>query len=340
MSADISKFGKFIRVALENENGVASEFQLIRTRNLSAETMSGDSKKREYDGGDGRANPTVMSNLHSNLSFDVDFAGSGESGAKPGISHLLQIAGLLEEDIGVGVPEGDQNYGVFQYRPSSARQTPTGAIIFSRKHSSKTADGKARYNQYKSKGCRAKVGISWKVGEDPLFQFSDFIGDYERPITEVLEEIAMVYSHQTDPLPISYDSVQIAKIGDLHDSSKKHSLCLHEFNISNFSGLDITRQDIPNCSSTSSSEVAIEGTVKIKMPDFDDDYNPYELVESHEKINKVPLELELGKVAGNIINLSSSGVQFHTLKEVELSDNTMGLDLSFTALALPTLRFK
>jgi len=322
MPVDIESFSKFIAAAVEDNEGVEqSPLKLYRTRNLSPDIYAGNTKKREYNGDDGRNQPTVMSGQHNKLSFDFDFAGSGDISKVPEIDDLLRIGGLNRVA---------NSNGGWDYLIADSADVDSGTFMLRRLVGRGEEAGEKRYYRYPILGARGYLGIEWKVDEDPLFKLTDIMGQYIRPISEEITEIKLVYPNQADPLPIGNDNTPTAKIDG-------KDVCLNAMTISNYSGFDVNYTNNVNCNRTRLKPKAIDGTMTIKEPDWINEFHIYEMVESHQRIMRVPLLLEHGTKEGNKQRIESQQIQIHGVKDTDMPDGSLGKELSFTFLDKPIL---
>lgn len=320
----IDSKSKFLAGAIETNEGVnPGALTLIRTSNLEFPTYEGDTRRREYDGDDGRNNPTVTSNAHTVFSFDADFSGSGDPATLPSLDAFLRMAGLSRI--------ANATAG-FDYLISDTADIDSGTLMGRRK-SGRTAGG-VGYVKYESTGVRGYVGISMQKGSDPVFQFRDMKGSYIRPLSvEEVSEIALSFNAQEYPEIFENGNVPEFKFGIPNGAGgfELRDVCLHEFVVSNYSGVSIARSNAVNCAGTRATATPIDFTAKIG---WDDSF--FELVESHQQIITVPFQMMHGTSAGNQLSIKSGSVQIHGLKEVDI-DGELGMDLSGTFLDRPVL---
>lgn len=326
MRREIDTKAKFIAGAVETTEGVnPGDLILIRSRALSPTSYDGDTITREYDGDDGRSRPTVKTNEHSTFSFDVDFAGSGDAAVLPAVDAFLRMAGLSR------VANATAGY---DYLISDPADVESGTLMMRRKVGAGAAAGEVGYVNYESNGVRGYVGIQMNKGEDPLFQFRDMKGSYQRPIYGEEPTVALDYAAQTDPEIFQNGNTPVFQFGipDGAGGFEMRDVCAHSFAVSNYSGLTITRSNAVNCPGTRVQTAIIEGTAQIG---WDDSF--FELVESHKGIVRVPLLITHGSSAGNILTVAGQELQIHDMSETDLDDGTLGMDLSFKFLDRPVL---
>ena len=333
----ISSKSKFLAGAVETVEGVnPGTLNLIRTSNLEMMAYEGNTRRREYDGDDGRKQPTVKSNIHSSFSFDTDFSGSGDPTVIPAVGAFLQMAGLSR------VANATAGYDFLISDPSDV---DTGTLLGRRKAGRGTTG--INYVNYESSGVRGYVGILLQKGSDPVFQFRDMKGSYIRPITaEELTEIDMVYNAQEYPEVFEHGNVpefgftiptEVEIVGmyswlyRYRGATELREVCLHEFAAPNYSGLTTSYRNAINCGGSASAAVPIDFTAKIG---WDDSF--FELVESHKQVITTGLSMTHGTSAGNQLSITSSEMQIHDLKEVDI-DGEMGMDISGTFLDRPIL---
>lgn len=322
MPVDIDGFSKFLAAGVESAEGTpAPLLKLFRTRNLEPAIYEGDSKKREYDGDDGRKTPTVLGNSHNSLSFDMDFAGSGDAAVVPEIDALLRMCGMLRVD---------NDTAGFDYLIGGNADVPSGTLQVRRVVGNGANAGESRYYRYPTTGARGYFGIDIKAGEDPLFQFRNFMGNYVRPLDEQVATIDVEFTNQAAPAVVSNENTPIAILNNT-------DVCLHAFSISNYSGFEVQRVNAVGCSRTRLKPVSIDGSMTIKETDWTSEFHIYELVESHQAIQTVPFQLQHGTSAGNINTIEAGAMQIHGVKDVELSDGALGKELQFTILDKPVL---
>ena len=326
MRRTIDVNSKFLAGAVETTEGVnPGTLALIRTSNLDPVPYEGDTRRRTYNGDDGRNNPTVKSNRHNSVSFDTDFSGSGDPATVPAIDAFLRMAGLSRT--------ANDTAG-YDYLISDPADVSSGTILVRRK-AGRTAGG-VGYMKYESTGVRGYVGIIMQNGNDPMFQFRDMKGSYYRPIhTEEAAELELVYNAQEYPEIFENGNVPKFQFGipdsAAPDGFEMRDVCLEEFNCSNYSGLTVNRTNRVNCPGTKVQAAPIDFTAKVG---YDDSF--WELVESHQNIITVPFSMMHGTSAGNQLSINSSHVQIHDIKETDL-DGELGMDLSCTFLDRPVL---
>ena len=338
MRRAINSKSKFLAGAVEVVEGVnPGALSLIRTSNLEMLAYEGDTRRREYDGDDGRDSPTVKSNIHSAFSFDTDFSGSGDPAVIPSVGAFLQMAGLSR------VPNAVSG---FDYLIGDPSDMDSGTLLGRRKAGLGDTGG-VNYVNYESNGVRGYVGISLQKGNDPLFQFRDMKGSYIRPLTqEELAEIDIVFDAQEYPEVFEDGNVpefgfnmrvEVPIVGwhswlfRYQGGYELREVCLHEFMAPNYSGVTVSRSNAINCGGTISQAVPIDFTAKIG---WDDSF--FELVESHKNIITTGLSMQHGTSAGNQLSIKSDFIQIHDLKEVDI-DGEMGMDISGTFLDRPVL---
>ncbi len=322
MPTDIESLSKFIVAGIEQTEGTESTtLKLYRTRNLSPGIYEGNTKKREYNGDDGRYQTTVTTGQHSKISFDCDFAGSGDINNIPAIDDLLRACGLNR----AANPQGGYDYLI-----ADSADVDSITVMFRRLVGRGDQASEKRYRRYPILAARGYVGIEWKAEEDPLFKFVDITGEYIRPVEESIPKIVFDYTDQADPLPIGTSNTPVAQI-------MGKDVCLHAMTISNYSGFEVSRTNAVNCDRTRLKPKPIEGSLTIKEPDWDKEFHIYEIAESHEKITRVSLLMEHGTSAGNTQRISCEEIQIHGVKDTDLSDGTLGKELSFTCLKKPVL---
>lgn len=333
MRQTIDSKSKFLAGAIETTEGVRPAdpaFILLRTRNLEPKAYDGSTQRREYDGDDGRANPTVKSNRHTTFSFDADFAGSGDPAKLPALDSFLRMGGLSR----VAVDENDANQG-YQYLISHPADMDAGTLLVRRK--AERRNNGTDYITYESNGVRGYIGIQLQAGSDPLFQFRDFKGSYQRPLTVTeANDIDVVYEQQAYAAIFEDGNVPLFQFGlpDSNGAMVLRDVCLHEFNVANYSGVTISRNNAVNCGGTQAKATPIDFTAKVG---YDDDY--WQVVESHQGIVTLPFAMQHGTSNGNILTISAQKVQIHDIQEVDI-DGELGMDLSGSFLDRPILTLR
>lgn len=332
----INSKSKFLAGAVEAVEGVnPGALSLLRTSNLEILAYEGDTRRREYDGDDGRDSPTVKSNIHTSFSFDADFSGSGDPAVIPAVDDFLRMAGLSRAPNPVAG---------FDYLIGDPSDMDSGTLLGRRKAGEGDTGG-VDYVNYESNGVRGYVGLAMQKGNDPVFQFRDMKGSYIRPLTiEELAEINIVFDAQEYPEVFEDGNVPEFSFGVRPDeivgwyswlfryrSYESREVCLHEFMAPNYSGVTVSRSNAINCGGTIAQAVPIDFTAKIG---WDDSF--FELVESHKRVITTGLSMTHGTSAGNQLSIKSDFIQIHDLKEVDI-DGEMGMDISGTFLDRPIL---
>ncbi|MEZ5537641.1 MAG: hypothetical protein R3F02_18730 [Thiolinea sp.] len=320
----IDSKAKFIAGAVEATEGTnPGTLAQLRTRNLEVTSYDGDSRRREYDGDDGRNNPTVKPNRHTSFSFDADFAGSGDPTVISALDEYLRMAGLAR------APNATAG---FDYLISDPADVSSGTLMVRRKSGRDGAN--FGYVNYESNGVRGYVGIVMAKGDDPMFQFRDMKGSYIRPAyTAENAEIVFAPDNQEYPEIFENGNVPEFKFGipDGVGGFELRDVCLHECSIGNYSGLNASWRNAVNCAGSRVTATPIDFTAKIG---WDDSF--FELVESHQGIITIPFQMMHGTSAGNQLSIKSAKVQVHDLKETDI-DGELGMDLSCTFLDRPVL---
>lgn len=330
MRLDIDTKSKFLAGGIETTEGQrAASMSLVRSRNLEVVPYEGNTVQREYAGTDGRYQPKIKTNRHTTASFDTDFAGAGDSAVIPGADAFLRMAGLSR----VAADASDASKG-YQYLISDAADVDSGSLLMNRK-AGRTAGG-VRYMRYEMLGVRGYVGLTMKKGQDPLFQFRDFKGSYIRPVqAEEADEIVIEYNAQEYPEVFENGNVPLFQFGIPNAAAangvEMRDICLHEFDVPNYSGFTVSRVNAINCARTRQSGVPIDFTAQIG---YDDSF--WELVESHKNIITVPFAMRHGTSNGNMLSIEAQQIQIHDLKEVDI-EGEVGMSLSGTFLDKPVL---
>lgn len=131
----------------------------ILISNLSAKPLAPTMVKRDLIKGYLGASEQLAADVHSQISFDVELAGSGSAGTAPSFGPLLRACGLSETVVASTS---------VTYQPISAAFESLTIYYF--------VDGIL----HKMKGCRGTVQFDWTVKKIPVMKFT-FTGLYNAP---------------------------------------------------------------------------------------------------------------------------------------------------------------
>jgi len=310
---DIQHADKRIYPKLEVTVGVDSvptAAEIVRTRGVTFKNYEGDKQTQSYDGDKGRFQSSVNASPHSSMTFDMDFAGSGTLDIAPHYRDILLACGMLiTENALVDVT----------MVPSEDAITDALSMYFVRNEGA--GMGLAR-----SLGMRGELGLSIKRGEVPLWQIKKLLGSYVQPVYDAVALATAAPANQLKGIPVTNFNTPVATLDGA-------AVCMEMFTLDSI-GHQVNFINMPNCNETKSQPVPITGSMTIK----DEGYNTKNwltVAESHAGVTQVPLSIQHGTAAGNILTLGCTDVQITDISETEL-DGLKAWDLSLSMLAMPT----
>jgi len=277
----------------------------IETQDLEMLRYEGDRVAREVDRSilGGKEQVNVLP--HTNTSFGVALAGSGTAGTPPAWGELFRACGF-NETIDVGI---DVKYAL-----------ATDGSDLSNSDSVTLYDYRDQAGQLqKTNGCRGACEITMSGSELPKIAFSDFIGSYLTPISGS-KPVGIDWSTWLSEVAFTKDNVPILTLDN-------ESFCTESFNIA--FGQSVSRRNLPGCESTVISDYEVTGGMTVIAKDVAA-YNIWARSESHNGVIKVPFALQLGTVAGNIIEITCPEVQITEVSEGESGQGDLNQEASLS----------
>lgn len=268
----------------------------VKTSGLQPIRYGGESVSQEYDraglGNDLQINVNPQGGPGS---FRVPFIGSGDTETAPAWGKLLQACAVAETDDTV---TNDEWY----YTPVDSNFKALTTVV--------TEEA----IQQTSAGVRGNFGIEANPGQLPVFTFSNFIGDYRRPVTLALT--SPDDSAYLDAVPVTASNTSVLTIdGDA-------------FPIAGFTfdaGVEVTRVNQPNRQETVVGNRRPSGTIICSPASASDIIALLASVESHAGTTSVPIVLTHGSGAGKVLTLNIYAAQFG-----QSSDQNVGGETYFS----------
>lgn len=272
------------------------------TTGLSIVPYGGATVSRDLDKPDLGASEVINVNPQVSLSFGVELAGSGAAGTPPAVDAVLRACGLTPT-----VATGTS----VTYNPVSASFESVTCYFYL----------DAGVQRHVATGVRGNMGLTLQTGAIPLFNFDNLIGTYTTPTT--VGAVTPDYTSFEDPVAVTYTNTGTVTL----DS---YAGCLQSFQCT--LGNNVVRVNRPNCRQTEITDRSVSGTIVISAPSLATK-NFFTKLESHAGTSTVPIVIEHGTVAGNIVRVELDTAQLTNLTEVDL-DGTEGY--SFDFLGIPS----
>ncbi len=260
----------------------------ILTQNLKINPYQGNRVSRNYDSPNLGNNEEINTGPYSEITFDVELAGSGTAGTAPGWGVLVRGCAYSETvDAGVSV----------RYDPASAN------------HESLALDFNIDGQRHILLGARGDItSISMGRGNLPLLSFR-FIGLYATPTQAVA---AADFSLFQSPLPVTNANTPTYQLHGFDVDAEEFSFALNN---------EVVYRNVIGSERIIITDRAPSGKFKIEAPVLSDK-NYFTTIESHAGIVTGALSIVHGKTAGNIIEVAAPKVQLSSLA-MENSDNVL-----------------
>lgn len=278
---------KLLLVATESEYGAGADLAnavLLVASELDSSPYEGDrvelSRIREAFG----AQVEVNAAPYTTVTTTVPIAGSGTPGVAPNFGLLLRACGMsetIEEDASV------------TYQPATDDHESV-CVWF-------VEDGQLQ----KVPGARGTVDFTLTAKEYPTMQFT-LTGMYQRPVVHT-EPITQVVSDIVDELVVNKQNTAKFSVHGHEGCGQSMSFSL---------GNEVAHRALIGCEGVHITDRSTSGQVEIEAPNIATK-NYFEALESHQGVTLGPIELEHGKTAGNIVNITGPKVQLATLTRTD-----------------------
>jgi len=169
-------------------------------------------------------------------------------------------------------------------------------------------------------GCRGTVTMSTTTEGLPTLQFT-FTGLYQRP--SAIAPVTLTPENQADEIPVNYQNTTKLTFHGYEMRGESFS-----FDIGN----TVTYRNLVNYEGVHITDRAAVGQVNFEAPRVDE-FDVFELTESHQAVATGALEFEHGTVAGNIVGFRTTKSQLTGISE---QDNDGYVHYQTDARHLPT----
>lgn len=283
---------------------------ILTTGGIDVSVYEGNTVSREVDSVQPKNSVQINTGPYSTWSAKCDAAGSGDSAKPPAFGVLLQACGFNEvKDATVGSEK-------VTYTLSHAESKTVTLYRF-------LSDLMVQ----KSFGCRGALQLSFSGDSLPLFEFSNFMGSYNRPATANFPN-SLTYDDHDFPLPFTKENTPTFTIDG-------YAFIVENLTI-NF-GQDVQYLNLPNFSGTRHGTAKPSGSATVIAPTLDQK-NLFEKQESHNGITVIPLDLVHGLTKGNRLKVNSPKIQIFNVKEGS-NGGLVTLSFDFNFIDSPTIIF-
>lgn len=297
MKTDIYSLFTQIEATEDIEESIDGSHAIL-TSGVTPALYEGNKVSRDLDkpyfGGDAQINV----NPHLGLQFSVEAAGAGAVDTLVDYDALLRVCGLT--------PTVNAGTDVTYHLIHQNIQTLTAYFL--------------RGTQlHKTTGVRGNMSLELSSGQLPKIMFDKFFGTYYTPETVV--EITPDYSGFQVPNAVTEENTSKINIDGYDACFNKFSL-----NMNN----DVIRQNIPGCRKTIIKNRNPSGQMVVIAPDLATK-NFFSSLESHAGLVTVPISVQHGQSAGNIISVSGGQIQLQKISETDVNGE-LGYQIDYTAL--------
>lgn len=298
---------KLLYGAIEATEDTAPVFvaaDAVQTRNLSISVYQGSQVSLDIDRDSLGGQASINTSPHNTFSFETFAAGAGTAGTVPAWGKFLRACGMREVvNAGTDV----------QYDPA-AGDFESMALEMRR-----PVPETGNHQRIVSTGARGEWGLDISKGQLPAFKFSNLLGSWYEP-----DEVAPIVpdtSAYKEPVPATRDNTPRIEIDGL-------SVVLESFSYN--AGNQISRRDVPGDRRTILGDRDGKGSITILAPNLVD-RNFFTDIQSHRGISTLPIEIEHGYTAGNILVTRVNQAQLSNIQEVDV-DGELGYSMDFSAL--------
>ena len=268
----------------------------ILTKNLQISPMQGTRVSRDLDRDALGNDKEIATGRYTQLSFDVEFAGSGTAGTAPGYGVLLESCGMAETvDAGVSVT----------YVPVSASFDSVTIYYYH--------DGEL----HKLTGARGSVSLNLTRDQIPMWTFT-FTGLHNDPTAPTV--IAADTSGFAAPLPVTDTNTPTYTVDAYNAKAESFSLDMAN---------NVVYRNVVNSESVIITDRAPAGTLVFEQEEIGT--KDFWAITKAETL--IAISIVHGTAAGNIITVGGSYVQ---LSQPSLSDSDGISVMNMTTLWTPS----
>lgn len=178
-------------------------------------------------------------------------------------------------------------------------------------------------------GVRGSVAFKMANGELPLFQFSDYIGTFVAPEAGSAPG-GLDWSTWDQPvLPMTETNTPTLTIDGFAAGCSSFEIDW---------GVKISRLDLPNYRASKLTDREPSASFTILAPTFAAK-NFWATLASHDGITKVPVALEQGVTAGQIVGISAAELQLSNIEETEV-EGTLAYTMTGKFIDVPVIVIK
>jgi hypothetical protein len=269
----------------------------VVTRNFTSRPLEVDTLGRDLDlPGRGRTR-SANTKRRTSFGFELDLAGSGATGTASPFMELLEACGMAAPALTAATKAEQKFAGV-------------GVVL-----SSLTAHHWMGGQRSRALGSRGKFGLDFTAGRYPFAKF-DFVGLLPPPpaVDSVAPGAASDFTRWKDPLEVNTANTDFTIDG--------FALALESLTMED--GAANEHVALVGEEYVSRSNHALTGRIRGKAPDL----AAKNFFSTLDTGAEVPIALNHGTVAGNIIELESSYLQVTAIERSERND-VMFLDITF-----------
>lgn len=204
-----------------------------------------------------------------------------DAGVIPSWAKLFATCGFNQLDTGPSNPPQAQ----LIYTLSEPSEIDTATI-----REYQAADD-MRNHHYVGTGATGNIGLDFVAGEIPEITVSNYLSNYVRP--------DMVAPFVADNALVNAEECKAGNVdGHILSQLDGKDICVQSLRMQNLDGRNIGRDEFFCQTYTGGSRGVIQLEVIYMNPDWQTEFNPWELGESHEQTNRVPFifQHELGTV--------------------------------------------
>jgi len=293
--------------SVEGVDSAPTSANAVNTIDFSIKRYGGDRVSRNLDRQVSGNQEEMNTSPNAEASFKIEATGSGDAVTPVAYRDILLACGLSE------VVDATNNK--VTYTVDDDEQDSVTVWEF---------DAEAGTHQ-KLTGVRGAIKLSMSKGQLPTFEFSQFRGSYSLPVAG-LPPTGIDWSAWKAPLSFTKDNVPVFTLDG-------YPVGVESFDLD--WGNEIPWIDVPNYKSSKISDRKPSGSITIFAPKITDK-NYFEKLESHNGSQLVPFALQLGVIAGQIIEVGAQQLQLGDITEGE-SDKIRTYTIPFKLIDNPVL---